>query len=567
MSAASNVVPLKPDPKPEPKGARVEPERTKNVLADEVGRVALATLLRKYNIGQDDDYIAGARLVREVDKDGKRTGKAWTIRDASPRGDVIVIDGCVLGIAHAYSVILAALDAKGMRQPELDKHTMLSEEYQKKQLAKAAREAKKAAREHETVTASATLGDRYKFIAAAGAYYDVIGKCLLKKDTVHMLALPYCPPDMPPAKVLMRLVENTYDRLAYAPTQPREFKGKGQRCLNIYEASTLQASHKGRGKCSDAAPWLLHVRKFFGADVKARRHFLDWVAFKVQHKDVKVRHGVILGSKQGHGKGTLSKPLKPIFGATNFVEPDNNEILKGTLAFLENKLLVIVNELKAADNKNVADNMKPVISEDSIRVKRLWMDPFEIENPASVLAFTNHYNAIFLEESDRRWFLFDSKSPKESDDYFKRLHSWIDGDGAAHVLAYLLARDVSGFNPNAAPPETTTKRHAIESSRGETRQTLIERWHDKAAPFDREVWRLLDLVKLLQQDLPKATQTMVKAFLRDNGAEPFNEHEATDYTQKGQKKRARLWLLRNAPQWRKASPAALGAEMWTDGML
>ena len=343
----------------------------------------------------------------------------------------------------------------------------------------------------------------------------------------------------------------------------------GLKCLNTYRPSTLKPSN------DSAALWLLHVRKFFGGNVQERKVFLDWLAFKVQNPGVKVMWAVILQSAQGIGKGTLAKPLFDIFGRDNCVEVENDELHKGEMAFIENKLLLVINELKAGDKKVVADNLKTIITERRRRVRRLYSNSYEVENLGSVLAFTNHAAPIYLEDSDRRWFVFETAMTRPSANYFDRLHGWLDKDGAAKVHGYLLRRDVSRFNPNAAPPMTAAKLETLEASRGETRNAVIELWDDEMAPFDRPLLNLQDAVEHLRAQGSRFQKLGVenfKRYLRELGAVPYTSrtggNEAVTYEHHGMKERKRLWVLRaRSCDWHDKTAAEIGADVWRPGVV
>ena len=73
-----------------------------------------------------------------------------------------------------------------------------------------------------------------------------------------------------------------------------------------------------------------------------------------------------------------------------------------------------------------------------------------------VILTTNHKDALYLEPNDRRYsrkLVADAapttSSPTTSEEYW----AWLEDGGDGHVLAYLLAYDLSGFDPKAPPPE------------------------------------------------------------------------------------------------------------------
>jgi hypothetical protein len=210
-----------------------------------------------------------------------------------------------------------------------------------------------------------------------------------------------------------------------------------------------------------------------------------------------------------------------------------------------------------------------VITEDTTEIELKFLNPYTIANLASVLCFTNHEGALYLEDSDRRWFMYSSKMRPESPTYYKRLHDWLDNGGAAYVYRYLLDRDVSAFAPDAPPPMTEAKRLALESSRGETRNGLLEMWEDQTGPFAEGVAfiNLKEVASYLSLKLPKLGEEGLKRFLREHGAQPFTTasgaHEPVRIKRAIGAERKRLWLLRGDPAaWRGKSQEEIGAAVW-----
>ena len=421
------------------------------------------------------------------------------------------------------------------------------------------KERKEQARAYVEAQAKATLSERYKWVLDAGGYYDVAAGKLRKKEDVYTDVLPFLPPEANAARVMTSEADSRFDRLAYAPDKPSVFiDERGLRCLNTYAPPSLQPIE------GDATPWLAHVDYVFEGDKNAVKHFLDWAAYKVQHPATKIRHGMLITSFQGMGKGTLARPLKPIFGASNYVEPDNKELVEGKLQFMEGKTMVVILELKAAKRSDVANRLKPVITEDTIRIEPKYVNAYTIENPASVLAFTNYYSALHLEHSDRRWYVFrHRKTDPKPDTYFDALHEWFDGDGCGIVYHYLLHRDVSGFRPSAPPPVTTDKLDAITSSRGDLAEIVRERFEDEAAPFHRDLTTIAEAHEYFANIRGlNITRNQLRAVLLDLGAGPLNPNDGSTYyrDKTGERRSGRLWALRKAAHWASASEQARGEE-------
>ena len=81
-----------------------------------------------------------------------------------------------------------------------------------------------------------------------------------------------------------------------------------------------------------------------------------------------------------------------------------------------------------------------------------------ILNVVRVVYTTNNRDALFVPPDDRRTFVCRSECTPESfaAGYFDSLYGWLDGEGTAHVVAYLRTYDwkAAGFDPKAPPPKT-----------------------------------------------------------------------------------------------------------------
>src|SRR4029077_19827867 len=76
---------------------------------------------------------------------------------------------------------------------------------------------------------------------------------------------------------------------------------KGVSCFNLYRPPTIKL-----GDASKARPWIKLVCKVYPNDAV---HIIKWFACRVQRPEVKINHGMVLGSnEQGIGKDTILEP-------------------------------------------------------------------------------------------------------------------------------------------------------------------------------------------------------------------------------------------------------------------
>ena len=79
---------------------------------------------------------------------------------------------------------------------------------------------------------------------------------------------------------------------------------------------------------SKAGPWVDLVHKVYPDDAD---HIIEWFAQRVQHPEIKINHGLVLGSQeQGIGKDTILEGVKRAVGAWNFKEVAPQEHVRTT---------------------------------------------------------------------------------------------------------------------------------------------------------------------------------------------------------------------------------------------
>jgi hypothetical protein len=158
---------------------------------------------------------------------------------------------------------------------------------------------------------------------------------------------------------------------------------------------------------------------------------------------------------------------------------------------LESEILIL-NELKEPDAKErraLANKLKPVIAAppDMLSVNRKGLHPYQMANRMFVLAFSNDQVPISLDSQDRRWFCVWSHAPKMTPDAAAKMWKWYAAGGFAAIGAWLHARNVSAFNPGAAPAMTEFKLNLVEHGLSMAESYLVEAMRLKVGEFSRGV--------------------------------------------------------------------------------
>jgi hypothetical protein len=241
---------------------------------------------------------------------------------------------------------------------------------------------------------------------------------------------------------------------------------------------------------ADVRRWLAHAETII-PDAAEREHVLNVMAYKLQNPRVKVNHGVLHGGTPGAGKDTFWAPFFWAIGKANVSLVRNEEITSQWGYAYESEVLVL-NELRqteARDRRALENTLKPILAAppETIPIQRKGLHPYDALNRLLVIAFTNERAAISLPSDDRRWFVTWSGGAPMAKDAAAALWAWYERGGYEAVAGWLLARDVSAFEPGAAPPMTEAKAIMLQAGLSGAEAWIVEQASYRLGPFARGV--------------------------------------------------------------------------------
>ena len=239
----------------------------------------------------------------------------------------------------------------------------------------------------------------------------------------------------------------------------------------------------------DVSRWIDHCRTLV-TEPEELEHIFNVMAFKVQRPNVKINHAVLHGGDEGSGKDSMWAPFLWAIGGShqhNRSIIENNDLNSQWGYGLEAEV-VILNELKepeARDRRALSNRLKPIIAAppETLTINRKGLHPYEMLNRLQVLAFTNDPLPITIPSQDRRWFCVWSRAPIMDPDEAVRLWAWYKNGGFAKIAAWLWQRDVSAFNPAAAPPVTEWKLNMVEHGLSVAESFLVDMMKQQIGPF------------------------------------------------------------------------------------
>ncbi|HRF07515.1 MAG TPA: DUF5906 domain-containing protein [Xanthobacteraceae bacterium] len=309
----------------------------------------------------------------------------------------------------------------------------------------------------------------------------------------------------------------------------------------------------------DASPFIEHLSYLCSSESEFE-HLADMLAFMVQRQGEKLKSAIVLVGLQGTGKSFVGSVMTKILGAENTASVTSTEIKSNFNDWIEAKQLVRVEEIMALGKLEITNHLKPLITEERTRINTKHQRTYELENKANFIFFTNYVDALKLEKGDRRYFVIVSDNPPQDADYYKKLWDWADAS-IGIIANWLKGRDISGFNPNACPPETEGKLRMIEAGRGWQEAWVAEKIEAKEAPFEHDLIEVSSL-RLRIRELSTASelnfsQPQLLRALRAAGATQLGQKKGTVG---GREMRVSPWAVRNIEKYRSLSPYAIVEE-------
>jgi len=270
------------------------------------------------------------------------------------------------------------------------------------------------------------------------------------------------------------------DLITYAPGDPvvtsLDMDGARMRAYNQWRPGFINPYPVEAVADDDAdlRRWLDHV-EYIVENEDERAFFLDWAAFLVKHPGRKINFAVLLRSKQGVGKDLMLQPLVELLGKHNVKSIPAGVLDEGFSDYMKARL-VIVEELPPYHKKDVYERLKSLVAsaQEFTRVNEKNIPAYQIRNLQAWVLMSNHENAMALAEDDRRYFVIGSDVEKREPEYYEATARAFKSRAVLSKLyRWLLDRDLSRFNPMAAPPMTHAKAMMIEHAR-----PPLDRWFD-----------------------------------------------------------------------------------------
>ena len=144
--------------------------------------------------------------------------------------------------------------------------------------------------------------------------------------------------------------------------------------------------------------------------------------------------------------------------------------------------MIFADEVDLTD-KHVADRLKGIISETTVNLERKGLEIEPLPNYCRLIFASNHARVLSAGIRERRYLVLEPSDGFAQDPgYFHRLWHWINHDGPAKLLNYLLIVNIADFDPYRCPQTAALIAEKLGNLSGVNQ--FFYHQISKAEPFD-----------------------------------------------------------------------------------
>ena len=230
--------------------------------------------------------------------------------------------------------------------------------------------------------------------------------------------------------------------ITYHPGKPRLFRDANG--FDVYNEWTPPSFTRFQVSEADVKPWLDHLHYVLKNPAEVAL-FVRWSAFLGQHPDDKPNWGWLYMGLPGLGKDTMiDHPMRILLGHDNVQPFDFVQLERPHNYFVRCKLL-IASEIAQHDDLRRArgnfDRFKIYAARppEFLTVNPKGLPPYLIPNRCGVVLFSNEFNPVAFDNSDRRLHVVSCLDiqPKPPA-YYADLHDWLGNQNGALMVANYL---------------------------------------------------------------------------------------------------------------------------------
>jgi hypothetical protein len=305
----------------------------------------------------------------------------------------------------------------------------------------------------------------------------------------------------------------------------------------------------------DIKPWYGLLIHLMGEAKGAGRYFEQWCAYPLQKLGTKMAvASVFWGVVHGSGKTLLGQTLMMLYGKHG-VELKDAHIRSDRNEWAEDAQFALVDDITGHDNRKLANHFKTMVTQKYVRIDIKYVKSFSIPDCCNFFFTSNDPDAFFLDDGDRRFFIWEVLAGKLPEDLRRRFLQWRDKEnGLAHLLWHLQHLDLEGFDPMSEAMMTGAKSDMISMAKSDLAYRVSKfindpissgaNGHAKAELFtSEEVKPIIDPL-----ETARISPNGVARELKRQGCIQLPQVKLSNG------RWVRLWAVHNREPWKTASP-------------
>lgn len=231
----------------------------------------------------------------------------------------------------------------------------------------------------------------------------------------------------------------------------------GAEKVNAKREYNMWPGWKVQPKKGNIKPWKELLDHLFIGHPEERLWFEQWLAIPLQSPGAKQFTAAVLwGTETGTGKSLIGYTMEKIYGE-NFTEIGDVELGDARNEWAQNKQFVMGDDVTGQEQRKFADRIKKMITQQKVRFDPKYIPSFSTPDHINYYFTSNHSDAFFLEDMDRRFFIHCVMSGPLAEEWYRAYVEWANGDGAAALFYHLLHLDLGDRRPEDRAMATAAK--------------------------------------------------------------------------------------------------------------
>lgn len=253
--------------------------------------------------------------------------------------------------------------------------------------------------------------------------------------------------------------------LTYAPGKPQFYEDR----FNTWQGWGVSPLE------GDVTWWHDLMDYFFKKEVDNRVWFERQLAYPLQFPGTKLYTASLLWSQtKGVGKTLVAYFMMRIYGAKNCSEVKSKDLRGSFNSWAASKQFIYGDEITGNDARIDSDWLKGLITQETIRINTKFVPEYVLPDTANWMFSSNHPDALFIEDGDRRYFIHEIVGNPASREFYEKLDRQLKGDGPAKLFNYLLNLDLGDFNPRAHAPTSEAKSAMVIDAKSDVGMWVVQ---------------------------------------------------------------------------------------------